>query len=416
MGYCIAQTSLAHTYGNVTCFITEYIKSLFQKDYFNTVNISSSIAYKHFNIFQNTNKEFIRKKKPMLIIRPRVEINDSDVFLYNTFLTTRITDNYMDRDFTNLQDFIYDNERGNSMKFLLNRLKMYFDVTIIVETQIEQLNQAHFFKNRVRQDHPFMLQTALESFIPREMMEIMSEDIGIPLYDDRNSVKPFLDYVNGVSSYPVTYKLKNATGNDEFFRFYPVNIDTTISGLSIDDGSKKGFISDAFAISFTISTEFNAAGLYYYFSKKPNFISKTIGDMQAGNQEKLIPLFTIDNTFTQRIAEGWNLYAAPIYKVNVKKKTDVDETDLSSVFNRSLIRCIDYHKFHGIPMDLFIKFIVTKDNSLLVPEVDYEINYDKLSIITKNVNPDSTYHVMIHINTFYINSLVGDIIDINAEK
>ena len=150
MGYCIAQTSLAHTYGNVTCFITEYIKSLFPKDYFNTVNISSSIAYKHFNIFQNTNKEFIRKKKPMLIIRPRVEINDSDVFLYNTFLTTRITDNYMDRDFTNLQDFIYDNERGNSMKFLLNRLKMYFDVTIIVETQIEQLNQAHFFKNRIR--------------------------------------------------------------------------------------------------------------------------------------------------------------------------------------------------------------------------------------------------------------------------
>lgn len=414
MGYCIAQTSLAHTYGNVTCFITEFIKSLFPKDYFKTIHISSTIAYKQFSIFQNTKKEFIRKKKPMLIIRPRVEINDSDTFLYNTFMTTRMTDNYMETSFTNLQEFIYDNERGNCMKFLLNRLKMFFDVTIVTETQLEQLNQAHYLKNRIRQDRPFFLETSLESFIPKELMEMMSKDIGIPIYDENKSIKPFLDYINGVSIYPISYKIKNSTGNDEFFRFYPVNIDTTISGLSIDDGSKRGFVSDSFTTTFTVSTEFNSAGLYYYFTEDPNFVSRFITSLEAGEEKKLIPLFTITNNPVERIGEGWNLYAAPIYAV--ERSQSIDETDLSSIFNNSITKCLEYHHFHGLDPDLFIKFVVTKDNERLIPNEDFEVDLKNLKLITKKINPDSTYRVFIHVNTFYVNDLISRVYELDAEK
>ena len=90
--YTVSQTSLAHTYGNVTCQIVDYLKNMFPSGYFKTVHVSSSIAYRQFNVFQNSNKEFLKKSKPMLIVRPRIEINDSDTFLYNTFLTTRMTD------------------------------------------------------------------------------------------------------------------------------------------------------------------------------------------------------------------------------------------------------------------------------------------------------------------------------------
>ena len=415
MGYCIAQTSLAHTYGNITCFITEYIKSLFPKDYFKTIHVSSSIAYRQFNIFQNNNKEFIRKKKPSMVIRPRIELNDSDVFLYNTLLTNRITDQYLDRDFTNLQEFIHDKERGTYMKFLLNRLKILFDVTIITETQMEQLNQAHYLKNRIRQDHPFFLSTHLESFVPRELMELMSKDIDIPMYDENKSIKRFLDYINGVSLYPVSYKIKNSTGNDEFFRFYPVNIDTMFTGLSIDDGSKRGFIDDSFTTTFTVSTEFNAAGLYYYFARKPDFINKFITSMEAGDEKRIIPLFTINNEFTTRIEEGWNLFAAPIYSVDKDART-IDETDLSSIFNNSIKKCIEYHDKHGLSQDLFIKFVVTKDNELLIPEEDYSIDLLNHKLITKKINPSSTYRLFIHVNTLYVNDLISRILELNEEK
>jgi hypothetical protein len=266
MNYAFASTSLAHTYGNITSFITEFIKNIFGKNYFKTVHMSSTIAYRQFNIFQNSNKEFIKKSKPMLIVRPRIELNDNEVFLDGTYLTTRISDNFTDTDFSNLQPFIQDDKKGIYMKYLLNRLKIYFDVSIIVETQMEQINKALFFKNRIRQEIPFYLQTALESLVPKELIQVLSDDASIPIYDTNNSIKTFMDYLNGNSYYPVTYKLKNSSGKDEFFRYYPVNIDTTISNLSIDDGSKRGFIFDSFAINFTVSAEFNAAGLYYYFT------------------------------------------------------------------------------------------------------------------------------------------------------
>lgn len=418
--YCMSHSSLAHTYGNVTCFIAEYIKSLFPKNYFRTVHISSTIAYRQFNIFQNSKKEFIKKTKPMLIIRPRIELNDSDVFLYNTFLTTRMTDNYMETSFTNLQPFISDTERGLHIKFLLNRLKMFFDVTIVSETQIQQLNQAHFFKNRVRQDKPFFLQTSLENFIPREIFEMMSRESGIPLYDENGSVKPFLDYLNSISIYPISYKIKNSTGNDEFFRFYPVNIDTTIQGLSIDDGSKRGMVGDIFTTSFTVSTEFNAAGLYYYFPKDPTIIDQYTQYLEisdVGDSRKLIPYFTIDNVYVNKIAEGWNVYASPMFKVDPESsRIKPDILPLDGIFNNSLIKMIEYHTKHGLSFDLFMRTIVMKDNQELQPVEDYDINFDNMTLITKNINPDSTYRLIIHVNTMYINQLINDVYNLDEEK
>ena len=411
-GYTVSQASLAHTYGNVTCQIVDYLKNMFPDGYFKTVHVSSTIAYRQFNIFQNSNKEFLRKGKPMLIVRPRIEINDSEVFLYNTFMTTRMTDNYMDTSFTNLQPFIYDNERGNCMKFLMNRLKMLFDVTIVNETQIEQLNIAHFFKNRVRQEAPFFIQTSLENYIPRELMRVMSEDVGISMYDENGSIAKFLEYVNGVSMYPITYKMKNSTGNDEFFRHYPVNIDTIIQGLSIDEGSKKGFVSDAFTTSFTVSTEFNSAGLYYYFASNPELLDKFTMNMEEENSNKIIPLFTINNLDEKRPADGWNVYCAPVYKISSKP----DITDFSTLINNSMKAAIKYHKDHSIPLSVFLKYRVLQDNKDINEGTDYTVDLDKFILTTYSCNPNSTYRFIMYVNTLYINELINDILELSEEK
>lgn len=412
MGYTVSQTSLAHTYGNITCQIVDYLKNMFPENYFKTIHVSSTIAYRQFNIFQNSSKEFLKKTKPMLIIRPRVELNDSEVFLYNTYLTTRMTDNYMDTSFTNLQPFIYDKERGNCMKFLLNRLKMMFDVTIVTETQIEQLNIAHFFKNRVRQDRPFFIKTSLESYIPRELMRLMSEDVDIPLYDENGSVAKFLEYVNGVSAYPITYKIKNSSGNDEFFRHYPVNVDTSIQGLSIDDGSKRGFVSDMFTTTFTVSTEFNATGLYYYFASKPNLIDDFTMNMKEEESNKIIPLFTINNLDVRRPADGWNVYCAPVYMISEVP----DITDIRPLINNSVYAAIQYHKEKSIPLDIFIKYEVLKDNVKLEDKKDYILNFDDFKLTTFKCSPNSTYRFIMYINTLYINELINDILNLSEEK
>lgn len=416
MDYAVAPMSLSHTFGNVTAFVTEYVKGWFPLNYFKTVNIASTIAYRHFNVFDNTNREFIKKNKPMLIIRPRLDLMNDDVFLNRSLLTTRITDNFIDRDYGNLQPFIEDTTKGIHVRYLMNRIKMYFDVTIIVESQMEQINQAVYIKNRVRQDLPFVVQAALESNVPKEIMQGIATDAGI----DINDTKAFLDYVNSVSFYPVTYKMKNSTGNDEFFRYYPAHIDSMVTGLSMDDGSKKGFVDDSYAINFTVETEFTTSGLYYFFTKEPKTIQNINMNMDTinigdGNNASINPVFTVTTLFDIPAPPGWNLYTAPLYKVD--SSATPDQLDISSLFNRSLKQTIEYHVSKGIPMDNLIKVHVFKDNVALDAKLgDFEVDLEKMILTTNKVNKTSTYRLIIHVHTLYVNNLIGEMLEIDKER
>lgn len=414
-GVCEAQTSLAHTYGNITCFMVDHIRRMFPKDFFKTVHVSSTIAYKQFAIFHNTKKELIMKGKPMLIVRPRVELNDDSVFMHGTLATTR-DDYFQYPSGTNLAPFVYDRMKGISIRYLPNRLKMYFDVTIVTETIMQQMNQAHFLKNRIRWEQPYILQTNLESYIPRDLLELMGRDSGIPLYDKDGSVRDFLNYMNGISKYPITYKIKNSSGNDEFFRYYPANVETFFTGLSIDDGSKRNMVADRATINFTVSAEFWSTGLYYYFTQTPHIIDDVSVIFSTDSGKSLIPLYTMENLYVPNLREGWNLLDAPMYQVDSEEEGYVDEMDISTIFNRSIQECIKYHIRHGMPLSLFLQIEVSKDGRVMKPDVEYVIDLNKMMLYTKNCKMSSTYRIVVQVNTFYINTLSADIYNANEEK
>lgn len=411
MEYAVAQTSLAHTYGNITCFIASYIKDLFPKNFFNTTYIATTIAHKQFSIFQNSNKEFIKKSKPMLIVRPRLEIDDDSVFLHDTLMTTNWYNLYHDTSYTNLQPFIEDTNNSLQIKFLMNRLKMSFDVSIITETYMDAINQAHFLKNRLPWKYSFFLPTSLESYVPRELMEAASKVVGMPLYDENGSVQSFVQYLNQNSAYPVSYKMKNSTGNDEFFRYYPANVDVTFDGLSVEDGNKKGQVVDSCAVQFSVTAEFNGAGLYYIFTDKRKVIDKVVVDIKAS--DKIIPLFTYDNLHINKYGVGWTLYTSPMYSVDNDK---IDTLDLQPIINNSIQYVTKYHIDNGIPLELFMKIEVRKDNRALEVDTEYEIDFNTWTLTTKACSMSSTYRFILHINVEYINGLMSTIYDLTDEK
>lgn len=403
----MASTSTAHTYGNVTCFIVEYIKNLLP-GYFKTVHVTSTMAYRELaKINLNNHPNFLKKKKPILIIRPRVELDTDDIFLGGTFLTTRLTDEYMERGYTNLQPFFRDDDTELNIKFLLNRLKISYDVTIICSSQMEQINIANFLKNKVRMNIPFPVETYLESQIPKSMLDVYSQVANIPMYDENNSVSEFLKHINGKSMYPITYKMKTSTGNDEFFRYYPANLLISINGLSIDDGSKKGQVFDSFTTNFNIPVEFNTAGLYYLFHNDETVHIEVVKEVEKTVQDfkdvaAMIPVFTIHNLFNLPLPEGWTLYATSIFKTD-KEFDEVDEVDLTVLHNKSMIEFIKHCNANGIPLDPFIKVYLMKDNKMLDEGVHYTLSKDTTLLTLKTCNPASSYRVIIHSNTAYIN-------------
>lgn len=422
--YSMAAPSMAHVYGNVTSFVTEYIKQLFPENQFRTVYINTTIAYRNFAKFNiNTNREFFKKRKPMLIVKPRLEIDTSDAFLDGTLFTTRITDMVDPREWGNLQDFILDKKNALYIKFLMNRLIMYYDVSLVYETQMRQINHLHYLKNRVRQNAPFNVSTNLESMIGRDMIILLTKLAGIECVNgDEMDVPKIMDYLNRHAVYPVTYKMKDSVGREEFFRYHPANIELTFSNLDIDGGDKTGQITDNFFLNFTVRAEFSTAGMYYLFSGKKAIEDKykDFGpDSGSSASGVIVPMFTSKGIFDAYVPDGWNVYMCPTFHIDPSDPKPYILDVENNIFNESLKACAEYHRKFNIPMSTFIDLKAIKNNRVMSLErKEYEILWESnpLSIKVYNWNPAATYRLLVSVNTIYINELIGRIFGKDEEK
>ena len=285
---------------------------------------------------------------------------------------------------------------------------MYFDVTIIVESQMEQMNMAYYLKNAVRMNRPFFLHLFLENHIPREIIQALAKDKNI----DMDNVPELLAYLNGNSTSPVTYKMKNSTGNDEFFRHYPAEIDTIITNFQTDDGSRKNMVEDAYTISFTISTEYWAAGLFYYFTRNPKaFIDFRPGPVTGSN---IIPMSTQQAYNKITVPQGWDKYISVAYKVEMSNKPY--ELKFDVLMNNSLASVHKHIVTNNLSFEGVFQVVIEQDGNILNEGSDYAIDYRTTTLTTIKSNEVSTYRFNLLMNTKYINDLIIDLQKFDEEK
>ena len=421
MRYSMAAASMAHTYGNIATFIDSWLLSLFPPNYFKTNYITSTIAYRDFATYNNSRKEFIKKQKPMIVVRPRIEMDVLDELPINqTYLAQRIYDiNNEDIETGNLQPFFYDKNNKRYIQFLLNALRINFDVSIIVETQMEQINLAHYFKNRVRQNWEMSMVVGLESFISRDIMYLLAKDAGFEdvfTTSEENRIGEFLHYVNSNSLYPVTLKYKNASGRHEFFRYHHSHVNLAITGLSIDDPNKKNQVADMAVINFSVRCDFNTAGLYVYLSNNDAIFDETKQFSPFNEDSTMIPVFTAQEVYTNKtLPNGWQIFTAPIFVV------DSDEMpyplDFSVLLNTSLKEAVAYHKKHNIPLSVFMEIEVMKNERTMDPDKnEYKIDWDNLTLYVYNAVEQVDYRFILSVNTVYLNNLLADIVKFREER
>lgn len=426
MRYSMAAASMAHTYGNIATFANSWLLSLFPPNYFKTNYINSTIAYRDFATFNNNRREFIKKEKPMILLRPRIEIDTLDDLPINqTYLAQRIYDiNNDDIETGNLQNFFFDQDNKRQIQFLLNALRIVFDVTILVETQMEQINLVHYFKNRVRQNWEMSTVVGLESYISRDIMWLLAKDAGFEdvfTTSKENRIGEFLSYVNNNSMYPVTIKYKNSTGRHEFFRYHHSHVNMAITGLSIDDPNKKNMVSDECAINFSLRCDFNTAGLYVYLSNNDTVFEEfrregLIEGFDPSLTEKdMISVVTPQKLYSRTMPNGWQIYTTPAFDIDTKERPY--PLDFSVLLNTSLLEAISYHKKHGIPLTTFMDVEVLKNERTMEMERnEYKIDWDNLTLYVYNCNQNVEYRFILYVNTVYLNDLLADIVKFREEK
>lgn len=402
--YVTLMSSMSHTYGNALAYIQDWVLRLFPDNLFETIHVNSKIAHRQI---RSTPEEYLKKMKPIIVFRPRIPSHNSeDKFLRGTPLIERQTDLYSTWGSTNLQPFFHSPDNDLTISYQMNRTVLYVDVMLVFSTLMQQLDYYHYIENSVRINHPFNLNTCFESYLSQEMLKIIGDVCNKPLYDENGSCKEFLEFMNQNSIYPITYKLDGATRGKEFYRYYPVCIDTMITDLDKDDGERTGNIMTAYQINFTIRMEFNTNGFYYVFSDKIYDIK--IPPLDPQNTE-LIPIFTdVYKKEDLQLHPGWHLFAQASYRL----ENENDEVDLNQMMNESIREALKYHINNGMPVMELIDVKVRRQGRDISEFKDYVIDWDHKKLKFLNQNTYYTYHIIVCVNVEYINTLIKTIFNL----
>ena len=405
-----ANGSMAHTVGNVTTLFTEFIKSLFPDNYFRHVHINSRMAYREQKREENSRYEFIKKNKPILIVRPKIELTNSDIFLTHSLFTTNLFSMSFQGDSSNYLPFYCDREKGCAINYLMNRIRVLFDCTIMVDTEFEQINQYAYLLNMITPERIYRMDTALEVYIPPSMVELASALSGVPIKDpDTCTVKPFLDYMMKHANKYVTFKERTSSSTQDFFMFYPVSIDYVFNDISKDDPNKKSWASYSCNINFSITTEFNTVGIYEFITReKPKDISFQVDIGPKGQDPSkgvnIVPMFTISNLFDNtELPNGYKMFYSRSFDTEPELAGKPDKISFSSELEYSNARdVIAWHNKNGIPNSVFLYFIIMENNKKLKEGEDYTIDWDELSITILKSDPDKTYRLVMFVNSLYL--------------
>lgn len=402
--YITALGSVAHTYGNLLATAQKWVLDIFPNNLFKTIHVSSNIAHKQI---LSTPHQFLKKQRPMIIFRPRISYNE-DTFLKGTLITERMGGPLTSSTpgTIELNPFLFDSERMIDCQFSLARRIMYLDITISFETLIQQMNYFEYLYQEIPVDRPFDIDTHLEAYLSKELMDMISKLSGVPMHDEIGCVKDFLNYMNSHSCYPVTYKLAGSTGKEEFYRYYPAKIITTITDLDRTDGENMNQVTGNYQISFSMKMEFWSPGTTYLFSDNIHEIPRP----EVPTDSTLIPIYADIFMYEDLdLNPGWSVYSHASYTLDKPE----DALDFSPLLQESIREVIKYHLKNGIPMLNFLDIKVRKQGTLLPYGKGYEVDFEKLQIQFHNKDYGFyTYTVIISIDTNYINQLIKEIFNL----
>lgn len=414
--YSVASPSSSTLYGNIGSAIKELIISKFPYEFFKYVNVSSELAFRNFrrNLKYNSANEMSKRLKPFLIIKPIYSVGGNDLFLNDIPLTKNFDNIEYGIDKRYLFPVIKDVDNHYQIDFKMNRDKIDFDITLTVATLHQQLDVYKAMLNQFVWDRPYAYKTALESVIPRSIVKYVSTLLGYDIDKDPSRTPTLLRYLKKNSKYPITYKIRNASSLDEFFMYYNHDVIVTFSDLTLDDAVKKNMTDESYNITFRVSAEFNLPGLFLLSGNNETLFDMKIDMVSSDdNSKEFIPLCTYTNFYNKypSTLNGFKLYTSSIFNVESNPKTKEDYLDIEELFEPSVLQVIKENIALSNSIESVLNLILIKNNEELTAGTDWEFNPNKLRVIIKNPEKESTYRIVVYFNSLKINDRLVEIFE-----
>jgi len=397
---CQSGTDMAHTIGNVTAIVLQFIIDQFPNNTFATALPSTKIAHRQL---RHTPKQIRTQPYPMCIVNPRISLSGLDNRLAaGSFATTfwsGTSNRFQNR--SEMEKLFFDKRKGIEWRGKINRVVMYFDFVLSFQSMVEQIRWASYLINKIPTDGGFFdIDTALELAIPDGFLEETSRYAQIPIKGPEGDVSKFVDYLNMNSVFPISYRFSSGRHKDAFYSYYMTSLLCNIHDLNYSTVSKANQVETDCPITFTLRCEFNTIGLFDLSVPNPGPV-RIITPKDSG---VTIPIFSdVFNENDFPLLYGWKIHAKPICKMDWGEK----EVYIGGSFGNALNELIDYHLKNNLNPELFIS-VKLRENRCLIND-GYYVDWERRTLVFTNINYSHTYRLIIAINQLYINDMLAEL-------
>lgn len=397
---CQSGTDMAHSVGNVTAVVLQFMVDQFPNNTFATAMPSTKIAHRQL---RHTPKQIRSQPYPMCIVTPHISLSGLDNRLaagsFATTLWSTTSNRFQNR--SEMPILFFDKQKGIEWRGKINRVVINFDFVLSFQSSIEQLRWASYLINRIPTDGGFFdIDTALEMAIPDGFLEETARYAGIPVKDDKGNVSQFVDYLNMNSVFPISYRFSSGRHKDAFYSYYATALLCSIHDLQYSNVSKVNQTESDCPITFTMRCEFNTIGMFDLSVPNPG----PYRVITPAANSIAIPIFSdISNDADFPLLYGWKIHSKPICKLDWGET----EIDIGKCFGPALNEMIDYHLKHNLPIEELFLSVKLRENRCLIDE-GYYVDWPRRTLVFTNANYTHTYRLIIAINQLYINNMLTE--------
>lgn len=407
---CRSSSSMSSIMGNVTYVIKNFMIGLFPKEFFKSVYVDTMLSQ-----IELEREDIFKKEKPLLIIRPKITLDENTVFgmlpdwiSTNHYIYTDLVGNY--------KPVFYDDINKIFMYTAPDRIKMNFEIEIHLPTKMQQINTAYYFKGSVLQRSYFYLNDVrLETEIPKYYVSLIADSLQYNLKEPIRRTD-FAEYLDKYSKSLITEKIKTSSGNPAYFYIHSCNILSMFESLDIDDGESNNQIVSNFKINMNLGTEFWTP-LNYILETEIPLSPEALEEAEELfkteyfiSESEYVNNFTLQFVIPERSGD----------KILLRKQgyitddTTRDILDIASLFNKDLGQVIKYNTKYSLDNDE-VFHIDLWDNDSKVARENVLIDWSKLHLTNMNCLPNTTYHLALYGKQETINRILYRINQINDD-
>lgn len=398
-------------YAVCTEFAKLWFLEKFPEHFFNSIYVDGTHSFDEFRKFSDINQK-LKRANPLLAIVPSIDIEHNRNWIdVNPEVPMMLRRARMEGTFFN---DIREN-RGLHLQIQFKTILMNFTYKIRLNTKGEALDMLEFIKFKHRAGMTDSKDLTLDIHVPKQIISQIAWDNDIRMYEDGTPVDSIqmLQYLNAHSYIPFLYKLRCATGNNEYFIKVPncvAYIETQLP--SMDDGERQNMLSTNFNVEFNIKVEMTAPYCYTYYSQHEQKWIKN-KPIQDTNGYYIGVMMATKTEIPPEDEHHWKMIGEePIQYVVEKEDLYMPlDIDFKSEFKDSDIgRVIKYTMDLYLNPYLFINFRIFNDGQ----PCEYEMDWNTLIMHLKEPITNLTTVIAIYCDLEYINNTIIHLDELNG--